>query len=85
MTKIVFIGAGLLQFGTCMRGDILNSGHLCNVDIVSNDSNNAAAKRTASVAHEFIKAHYLQQALHFESDSRLALLCADFGMISIEV
>ena len=85
MTKIVLIGAGSLQFGTGMLGDIFTSDHLCDAEIVLNDINNAAAKRTASVAREFMKAHNLEQTLHVESDLRLALPGADFVMISIEV
>ena len=59
MTIIVLIGAGSLQFGTGMLGDFFTSNHLCDAEIMLNEINNAAAKRTASVAHEFIKAHYL--------------------------
>ena len=85
MTKIVLIGAGSLQFGTGMLGDIFTSDHLCDAEIVLNDINNAAAKCTATVAREFMKAHNLEQTLHVESDLRLALPGAYFVMISIEV
>ena len=85
MTKIVLIGAGSLQFGTGILGDIFTSYHLCDAEIVLNDINNVAAKRTATVAREFMKAHNLEQTLHVESDLRVALPGADFVMISIEV
>lgn len=85
MTKIVLIGAGSLQFGTGMLGDIFTSDHLCDAEIVLNDINDAAAKRTATVAREFMEAHNLEQTLHVEGDLRLALSGADFVMISIEV
>ena len=78
MTKIVLIGAGSLQFGTVMIGDIFTSDHLWDAEIVLNDINNAAAKRTATVAREFMKAHNLEQTLQVESDLRLALPGADF-------
>ena len=78
MTKIVLIGAGSLQFGTGMLGDIFTSDHLCDAEIVLNDINDAAAKRTATVAREFMEAHNLEQTLHVESDLRLALPGADF-------
>ena len=85
MTKIVLIGAGSLQFGTAMLGDIFTSDHLCDVEIVLNDINKAGADRTATVAREFIKAHNLEHTLHVESDLHVALQGADFAVISIEV
>ena len=54
MTKIVLIGAGSLQFGTGMLGDIFTSDHLFDAEIMLNDINNAAAKRTGTVAREFM-------------------------------
>ena len=61
-----------------MLGDIFTSDHLCDAEIVLNDINNAAAKRTVTAAREFMKAHNLEQTLHVESDLRFALLGADF-------
>ena len=54
MTIIVLIGAGSLQFGTGMLGDFFTSNHLCDAEIMLNEINNAAAKRTATVASEFM-------------------------------
>ncbi len=85
MTKIVLIGAGSLQFGAGMLGDIFTSDHLRDAGIVLNDINKAAVDRTAYVAQEFMKAHNLEQTLQVESDLHLALQGADFVVISIEV
>ena len=73
MTKIVLIGAGSLQFGTGILGDIFTSYHLCDAEIVLNDINNVATKRTATVAREFMQAHNLEQTLHVESDLRFRI------------
>ena len=85
MTKIVLVGAGSLQFGTGMLGDIFQSAHLAEAEIVLNDINEAAAKRTEGVANAFITENGLQQSVRVESDLAKALPGADFVVISIEV
>jgi len=85
MTKIVLVGAGSLQFGTGMLGDIFQSAHLAEAEIILNDINEAAAKRTEGVANAFITENGLQQSVRVESDLAKALPGADFVVISIEV
>lgn len=85
MTKIVLVGAGSLQFGTGMLGDIFQSDVLADAEIVLNDINGPAAERTANVARSFIKDHHLKQTVVVESSLPKALQGADFVVISIEV
>lgn len=85
MTKIVLVGAGSLQFGTGMLGDVFQSAHLAEAEIILNDINEAAAKRTEGVANAFITENGLQQSVRVESDLAKALPGADFVVISIEV
>lgn len=85
MTKIVLVGAGSLQFGAGMLGDVFQSAHLTEAEIVLNDINEAAAKRTEAVANAFIAEHGLKQSVRVESDLARALPGADFVVSSIEV
>jgi alpha-galactosidase len=85
MTKIVLVGAGSLQFGTGMLGDIFQSQVLTDADIVLNDINEPAAKKTAEVAKAFIAEHGLKHRISVEMDLAKALPGADFVVISIEV
>ncbi|MCB1644974.1 MAG: hypothetical protein KDI36_05955 [Pseudomonadales bacterium] len=85
MTKIVMIGAGSLQFGAGMLGDIFQSTLLVDAEIVLNDINEKAATATLKMAQEFIAANGLKQRISVESDLAKALKGADFVLISIEV
>lgn len=85
MTKIVLIGAGSLQFGVGMLGDIFQSAHLTEAEIILNDINEAAAQRTLDVANAYISEHGLKQTVRSEGDLFTALVGADFVVISIEV
>ena len=85
MTKIVLVGAGSLQFGTGMLGDIFQSAALTDAQIILNDINEPAAKRTAEVAKSFIAENGLKQSISVETDLAKALPGADFVVISIEV
>ena len=85
MTKIVLVGAGSLQFGTGMLGDVFQSDVLKDAHIVLNDINEAAANRTLSVAKDFITSNGLSQTVSVETDLRKALVGTDFVVISIEV
>lgn len=85
MTKIVLIGAGSLQFGTGMLGDIFQSKVITEADIILNDINEAAALKTEEVANAFIREHGLKHKVSVESDLSKALPKADFVVISIEV
>lgn len=85
MTKIVLVGAGSLQFGAGMLGDVFQSAHLAEAEIILNDINEAAAKRTEDVANAFIAENGLKQTVRVEGDLAKALPGADFVVISIEV
>lgn len=85
MTKIVLVGAGSLQFGTGMLGDIFQSDTLAGAEIVLNDINEAAALRTKAVADDFIAGHGKTHRIRVEGNLAAALPGADFVVISIEV
>lgn len=83
--KIVLVGAGSLQFGAGMLGDVFQSAHLTEAEIVLNDINEAAATRTEVMANAFISENGLKQNVRVESDLAKALQGANFVVISIEV
>ncbi len=85
MTRIVLVGAGSLQFGAGMLGDVFQSRHLTEAEIILNDINEPAARRTEAVANAFISQNGLKQTVRVESDLARALPGADFVVISIEV
>lgn len=85
MTKIVLVGAGSLQFGAGMLGDIFTSSTLKDAHIVLNDINGPAAERTLKVAQDYIDSNNLTQTVSAESDLRKGLVDATFVVISIEV
>ena len=64
---------------------ITTSAHLTDAEIILNDINEAAAKRTEAVANAFIAEHGLKQTVRVESDLAKALVGTDFVVISIEV
>ena len=85
MTKIVLVGAGSLQFGTGMLGDIFTSSVLKGAEIVLNDINEAAALRTLKAAQDFVADNNLDFTISVDSDLRNGLKDANFVVISIEV
>ena len=85
MPKIVLVGAGSLQFGTCMLGDLFQSRLLTTAEVVLNDINQAAALRTLKVAQDFVADHNLDFSITAEPNLEKALVNADFVVISIEV
>jgi len=86
MTKIVLVGAGSLQFGTGMLGDLFQSSTMTGSEIILHDINEPAAQRTLEVAKEFLAEHeHLQFKLSATTDLPSALVGADFVVISIEV
>jgi len=85
MTKIVLVGAGSLQFGTGMLGDIFTSSVLKGAEIVLNDINEAAALRTLKTAQDFVADNNLDFTISVDSDLRSGLKDANFVVISIEV
>lgn len=85
MTKIVLIGAGSVQFGTGMLGDIFQSKTLSGAEIVLNDINVEAAKRVLKIGQDYANAKGLNHKLVAEPDLSVALKDANFVVISIEV
>ena len=85
MPKIVLVGAGSLQFGTCMLGDLFQSRVLTTAEVVLNDINQSAALRTLKVAQDFVADHNLDFSITAEPNLEKALANADFVVISIEV
>ncbi len=85
MTKIVLVGAGSLQFGTGMLGDVFQSAHLTDAEIVLHDINLEAAQRTLKVAQDYMGANNLKQSISATTDLKAALQGARFVVISIEV
>lgn len=85
MTKIVLVGAGSLQFGTGMLGDILQSKALSSSEIVLQDINEAAVKRMLELANDYMAEKGLRVSISATTDLPKALINADFVIISIEV
>lgn len=85
MTKIVLVGAGSLQFGAGMLGDIFTSRALDGAEIVLNDINEAAAMRTLKMTQDYIQEKNYTHKVSVSTDLREGLKGADFVVISIEV
>ena len=85
MTKIVLVGAGSIQFGAQLLGDIFQSQVLADAEIVFNDINPAAVEKTRKLAQDHIDARGLSQTVRVESDLRVALKGANFVVIMIEI
>lgn len=85
MAKIVLVGAGSLQFGAGMLGDVFQSAVLGGSEIVLHDINEKAVERTAALARAFVAEHGLDQRIEVATDLSPALRDADFVVISIEV
>ena len=81
MTKIVLVGAGILQFGTGMLGDIFTNSVLKVAEIVLNDINEAAALRTLKAEQDFVVNNNLDFTISVVSDLRNGLKDADFVVI----
>ncbi|MCY4195532.1 MAG: hypothetical protein OXD33_01195 [Rhodobacteraceae bacterium] len=85
MTKFVLIGAGSLQFGTGMLGDIFSSPSLSDAEIILHDINETAAKRVLAIAQQHIESKHYRHQVRVEPDLGRALQGAEFIVISIEV
>ena len=85
MTKIVLVGAGSIQFGAQLLGDIFQSQVLADAEIVFNDINPVAVEKTRKLAQDHIDARGLSQTVRVESDLRVALKGANFVVIMIEI
>lgn len=85
MMKIVLVGAGSLQFGTKILGDIFSSSLLDGAEIVLNDINEKATTRVMHLAQQFISSNCLTHKIVVEPNLLTALRGAKFVVISIEV
>ena len=85
MVKLVLVGAGSLQFGAQLLGDVFQSKELSNAEIVFNDINPAAVEKTRALAQQYVEANGLRHSIRVESDLNQALAGADFVVIMIEV
>ena len=83
--KIVLVGAGSIQFGYGMLGDIFNSKMLKGSEITLLDINEQTLKRVLGSAQEFIARHALDYTVNATTDRRIAFVNADFIISSIEV
>lgn len=66
--KIVLVGAGSLQFGTSILGDFFRSDVLTGAQIVLNDINDGAVKRTETIANAYIARHGLNHHVMVDGD-----------------
>ncbi len=85
MTKLVLVGAGSIQFGAGILGDIFQSEKLKGAEIVLNDINEKAVSETLKMAQKFIDDNGLDHKVSVEMDLKKGLKGADFVVISIEV
>ena len=85
MTKIVLVGAGSIQFGAQLLGDIFQSSVLTGSEIVFNDIDPTAVEKTRKLAQDHVDAMGLDHSIQVEGDLRSALMGADFVVIMIEV
>ncbi|MDE0114976.1 MAG: hypothetical protein OXI87_23800 [Albidovulum sp.] len=85
MTRIVLIGAGSLQFGAQLLGDIFKSEELEGSEIVFNDINPDAVEKTRKLAQDYIDANGLDFTISVDGDLAGALKGARFVVVMIEV
>ena len=85
MTRIVLVGAGSLQFGAQLLGDIFRSDVLKGSEIVFNDINPTSVEKTRKLAQDYIDANGLDYSVAVEGDLARALRGAGFVVIMIEV
>ena len=85
MTKFVLVGAGSVQFGAQLLGDIFQCDALKGSEIVFNDINPVAVEETRKLAQDYVDANGLDHSISVEADLERALRRADFVVIMIEV
>lgn len=83
--KIVLVGAGSLQFGLGMLGDIFQSKVLTGSEVTLLDINAEAMKRVERIAKDFLKKENLSFTVSATLDRKEAFTGADFIISSIEV
>jgi len=83
--KIVLVGAGSVQFGYGMLGDIFNSSALKECEITLLDINQEALDKVFKTAQTFIKENSLNNIISATTDRKEAFKKADYIISSIEV
>ncbi len=83
--KIVLIGAGSIQFGATLLGDIFQSRILRGAHVVLHDIDGAALARAHDLAQGFVDAQGLDFRISASTDRRAALRDAAAVVIAIEV
>lgn len=83
--KIVLVGAGSVQFGYGMLGDIFNSSTLKGCEVTLLDINEKALLKVLNSAKSFVKEKSLDYIINGTTDRREAFKNADFIISSIEV
>jgi alpha-galactosidase len=83
--KIVLVGAGSLQFGYGMLGDIFSSKLLTGSEISLLDINDGALQKVLLTAQDTIAHHNLKFTVTATTNRKEALRHADFIISSIEV
>ena len=83
--KIVLVGAGSVQFGYGMLGDIFNSKVLRGSEITLLDINEEALMSVLHSAQDFVSEHSFDYTVNGTTDRRAAFKGADYIISSIEV
>lgn len=83
--KIVLVGAGSVQFGKGMLGDIFASKVLVGSHVVLHDINENTLNKTCEAAKSFIAEHNLSFSVSATTNRKEAFQAADFIISSIEV
>ncbi len=83
--KIVLVGAGSLQFGLGMLGDIFQSKVLSGSEVTLLDINQVAVDKVHRIAEGFVKDHGLDYTVSATLDRKAAFKGADYIISSIEV
>lgn len=85
MTKITIVGAGSIQFGSTILGEIFQSEILRDTTICLHDINGTALAHMHKLAQDYLELHALPHTLESTIDPKEALEDADFVIIAIEV
>lgn len=83
--NIVLVGAGSVQFGKGMLGDIFASKVLVGSHVVLHDINENTLNKTCEAAKSFIAEHNLSFSVSATTNRKEAFQAADFIISSIEV
>jgi alpha-galactosidase len=85
MTKITIVGAGSIQFGSTILGEIFQSEVLREAQICLHDINASALAHMHKLAQDYLERNSLPHTLVSTTEAEIALKDADFVIIAIEV